>query len=262
MITFIGLGLYDEKDDTNKGLEAIRQDDVVYAEFYTSHLVGTTIEKMEEFYERKLTVLTREDVEQNPSWLSEAKEKNVAFLSGGDAMVATTHIDLRLRAVDMGIGTAIIHAPSISSAVSGLSGLQNYRFGKSTTIPFPYTRRDKTVVSEAPYDTIKMNKRNDLHTLVFLDIDREKGFMEIGKAIEVLLEMEERRGEGVLLNTLAVGIARAGSDSPAVHSDYLEGLKEYDFGAPLHVLIIPASLHFIEAEALVKLCGAPPEIMK
>jgi diphthine synthase len=262
MLTFIGLGLYDEKDLTVKGLEAIRKADIVYAEFYTSHLVGTTIEKMEELYGKKVTVLTREDVEQSPSWLSKAKEKDVVFLTGGDAMVATTHIDLRLRALNMGIDTAIIHAPSISSAVCGLCGLQNYRFGKSTTIPFPYTRKDKTIVSEAPYDTIKMNKKNDLHTLVFLDINREKGFMDISKAVSILIEMEERRGEGVLTNTLAVGIARAGSQVPPVHADYIEKLKEYDFGAPLHVLVIPASLHFIEAEALVKLCGAPSEIMK
>jgi diphthine synthase len=262
MLTFIGLGLYDEKDITVKGLEAVEKADMVYAEFYTSHLTGTTIEAIEKFYGRKVNVLSREDVEQNPAWLSRAKEKNVVFLSGGDAMVATTHIDLRLRAKDMGIDTRIIHAPSITSAVCGLSGLQNYRFGKSTTIPFPYMRGDKTVISEAPYDTIKMNKKNDLHTLVFLDIDREKGFMDVGKAASLLLEMEGRRGEGVLVNTLAVGIARAGSDSSVVHADYLARLKEHDFGPPLHVLVIPAKLHFIEAEALVKLCGAPSEIIE
>ncbi len=262
MLTFIGLGLYDEKDITVKGLEAVRNADSVYAEFYTSNLIGTSIENIEEFYGKKLIVLSREEVEHDPVWLAHAKKENVVFLSGGDAMVATTHIDLRLRAKDMGIETSIIHAPSISSAVSGLSGLQNYRFGKSTTIPFPYIMKEKTIISEAPYDTIKMNKKNDLHTLVFLDIDREKGFMDIGRAISLLLEMELRRSEGVLLNTLSVGIARAGSRSPAVHSDYLEKLKDHDFGGPLHILIIPASLHFIEAEALVKLCGAPPDILK
>lgn len=262
MLTFIGLGLYDEKDITVKGLEAVKRADIVYAEFYTSHLMGTTVGKMEEFYGKRITVLTREDIEQTPSWLSRAKEENVVLLSGGDAMVATTHIDLRLRAADMGIGTAVIHAPSISSAVSGLCGLQNYRFGKSTTIPFPYTRRGKTIISEAPYDTIKMNKRNDLHTLVFLDINSERGFMEIKDAVPVLLEMEERRGEGVLADTLAIGVARAGSGSPSVHADYIGKLKDYDFGAPLHTLVIPAGLHFIEAEALVKLCGAPTGIME
>ncbi len=262
MLTFIGLGLYDEKDITVKGLEAVRKADIIYAEFYTSNLMGTTLEKIEKFYGRKVTVLTREDVEHNPVWLREAIEKNVVFLTGGDAMVATTHIDLRLRAKDLGIATAIIHAPSISSSVCGLTGLQNYRFGKSTTIPFPYSRGDKIIISEAPYDTIKMNKRNDLHSLVFLDINMEKGFMDIRKAASLLLEMEGQRGEGVLVNTLAVGVSRAGSDSPTVHADYLERIKDYDFGEPLHILIIPASLHFIEAEALVKFCGAPQEIIK
>jgi len=35
-----------------------------------------------------------------------------------------------------------------------------------------------------------MNKKNDLHTIVFLDIDREKGFMDIRKAASLLLEMK------------------------------------------------------------------------
>lgn len=262
MLTFVGLGLYDEKDITVKGLEAVKAADEIYAEFYTSHLIGTTVEKIEESYGRKLIVLKREDVEQEPVWLLSAKDKNVVFLTGGDAMVATTHIDLRLRAKEKGIETAIIHAPSITSAISGLSGLQNYRFGKSATIPFPYTRNDKTIVSEAPYDTIKMNQQNDLHTLIFLDIDVDKGFMDIKTAVSLLLEMEKRRGEGILENRLAVGIARAGSGSPGVHANYLGKLEDYDFGEPLHCLIIPASLHFIEAEALVKLCGAPSEILK
>ena len=261
MLTFIGLGLYDERDITVKGLDAVRKADIVYAEFYTLHLFGTTIEKMEKFYGRKVSVLTREEVEQNPYWLPQAKEKNVVFLSGGDAMVATTHIDLRLRAKDMGIETAIIHAPSISSAVCGLSGLQNYRFGKSATIPFPYIRNNKTVISEAPYDTIKMNKKNELHTLIFLDISGNR-FMDIRYAASLLLEVEAKKGEGVLVNALAVGISRAGSDSPIVKADYLERLKDFDFGEPLHVLVIPAQLHFIEAEALVKLCGAPYEIIR
>ncbi len=261
MLTFVGLGLYDEKDITVKGFEAVKKADIVYLEFYTSQLAGADIKKLEKFYGRKVNPLTREEVEKVPSWLEEAKEKNVVFLSGGDAMVATTHIDLRLRAIDMGIETRIIHAPSISSAVCGLSGLQNYRFGKSTTIPFPYFRGGKKFVSEAPYDAIKMNMKNDLHTLVYLDIDKEKGFMDIATAVSLLLEMEAQRGEGVM-DTLAIGIARAGSNAPAVHADYIEKLKDYDFGKPLHVLVIPAKLHFIEAEALVKLCGASKEIMK
>ncbi|MDI6897900.1 diphthine synthase [Methanocella conradii] len=253
MLTFIGLGLWDEKDISLKGLEAIKKADVAYAEFYTSRLMGATLEKLEALYGKPIKVLDREDVEQHPgdSILKDAVDKDVVFLTGGDAMVATTHVDLRLRAQKMGIQTAVIHGASIASAVCGVTGLQNYRFGKSATIAFPY----RNIVSETPYDTIKMNKANGLHTLLFLDIDKAQGYMTINKGIELLLLVEERRKEGVLRDALGVGVARAGSPEPCVKAARLDSLKSYDFGGPLHILVIPAELHFLEEEALEALAG-------
>ncbi|WP_340818649.1 diphthine synthase [Methanolobus sp. WCC4] len=263
MLTFIGLGLFDEKDISLKGLEAIKNADMVFAEFYTSRLMGSTIERLEELYGKKVNVLSREDVEISPDWLAEAKDRDVAFLTGGDTMVSTTHVDLRLRAKDLGIDTKLIHGASIASAICGLSGLQNYRFGKSSTIPHPFTSsRGITVVSETPYDTIKLNKEHNMHTLVFLDIDKDKGYMTVNQALELLLKVEDKRGEGIMENAVAVGIARAGSDEPVVKAGYAHVLKDEDFGEPLHILVVPASLHFIEAEALVRLAGAPQEILE
>lgn len=262
MLTFIGLGLFDEKDISLKGLEAIKNADMVFAEFYTSRLMGSTIEKLEKLYNKAVHILSREDVEVSPDWLAEAKDKNVVFLTGGDTMVSTTHVDLRLRAKDMGIQTKLIHGASISSAICGLSGLQNYRFGKASTIPHPYTSsRGNTIISETPYDTIKLNREHNMHTLVFLDIDKEKGYMTVNQALRLLLEVENRRGEGIMENTIAVGVARAGSDEPVVKAGYVHILQEEDFGEPLHILVVPASLHFIEAEVLVKLAGAPQQIL-
>jgi diphthine synthase len=256
MLTFIGLGLYDEKDISLKGLEAIKDADVVYAEFYTSRLMGSTIEKMVTLYGKQVNVLVREDVEQHPkdSVLKDALDKNVVFLTGGDAMVATTHVDLRLRAKKIGIQTRIIHGASISSAVCGLTGLQNYRFGKSATVAFPY----KNIVSETPYDTIQMNKANGLHSLIFLDIDRDKGYMTINRGIELLLSVEEKRKEGVLKDAICVGVARAGSPEPCVKAGKIDTLQSFDFGGPLHIMVVPAALHFLEEEALVDLAGYMP----
>lgn len=253
MLTFIGLGLYDQNDISLKGLEAIREADVVYAEFYTSRLMGSTIESMEKLYGKPVNVLAREDVEQHPkeNVLLDAIDKKVVFLTGGDAMVATTHVDLRLRAKKMGIETRLIHGASIQTAVCGLTGLQNYRFGKSATIAFPY----KEIVSETPYDTIKMNKKNGLHTLLYLDIDKEKGYMTVNRGIELLLKVEERRKEGFVTEALYVGIARAGSPSPRVKAGRADELLPWDFGGPLHIMVIPADLHFLEEEALQDLAG-------
>lgn len=262
MLTFIGLGLFDEYDISLKGLEAVREADLVYAEFYTSCLMGTNPDKMEQLYGTKVHLLSREDVEQQPDWLDEAKDKNVVFLTGGDTMVSTTHVDLRLRAEKLGIETRLVHGASIASAVSGLTGLQNYRFGKSASIPYPYeSHRGARVISETPYDTIKQNSELGLHTLVFLDIDKEKGYMTVNLALELLLEVEIKRGERIMNGVVAVGIARAGSEKPVVKADYAENLKGFDFGKPLHILVIPGKLHFLEAEALVKLAAGPEEIM-
>ncbi|MDY6959416.1 MAG: diphthine synthase [Halobacteriota archaeon] len=254
MLTFVGAGLYDEKDITLKGFEAIKKADLIYAEFYTSKLMGVTTEEMEEAYGKKIIVLSREDLEVNPEpILFKARSSNVVLLTGGDPMIATTHIDLRLRAFDAGVDTRIVHGPSISSAAIGLSGLQNYRFGKSATIGSPYKGKS----SEVPYDTIKLNSEEDLHTLLYMDLP-----LTIGQAVEILLSLEDNRREGILKRRIAIGIARAGSDNPTVKADYIEEIIKHDFGVPLHILIVPAKLHFMESEALVKFADAPVEIMR
>jgi diphthine synthase len=258
MLTFVGLGLYDEKDISVKGLEAVHRADLVYAEFYTSRLMGVSVEGLERFYGKKIHLLSRPDIEIDPVWLDNARDSDIALLIGGDPMVSTTHLDLRLRAIGMGIMTKVVHSSSIVTAVSGVTGLQNYRFGRSTTIPFPYLSRGKRVIPETPYLVLKENLERDLHTMLFLDI-QEPRYMTVNEGAELLLEMERNAGGRLIEKQLAVGIARAGSDDAAVKADFFPRLIGYDFGGPLHILVVPAKLHFMEAKALVALAGAPPE---
>ncbi len=82
MLIFIGLGLYDERDISVKGLDAIRAADLVYAEFYTSRLMGAALETLEEFYGRRVHLLSRKQVEVDPAWMEDALDKDVAFLVG------------------------------------------------------------------------------------------------------------------------------------------------------------------------------------
>lgn len=253
MLTFIGLGLYDEEDISLKGLEAIRNADVIFAEFYTSPLGGKTIEAMERIYGKRVFILERNDIEETAEEgiLKLAKYQKVALLCGGDAMVATTHLDLQLRAIDMGIETRIVHAASISSAVAGLSGLQNYKFGKSITVSPSY----KDVISEVPYETIIANRERGLHTLLYLDIS-----MSIAEALKLLEAVEAKKKGNELKQSIIVGIARAGSDNPVVKADYMDILTSFEFGALPHVLIVPGKLHFMEKEALIKIAHAPEDI--
>ncbi len=248
MLTFIGLGLYDHRDISVKGLECVRKADYVVLEAYTSALMGTTLQEMEDFYNKAVTVLSREDVEQTPKdLLLRAEKEEVVFLTGGDPMVSTTHMDLRMRACQLGINTAIIHGASISSAVCGLSGLQNYRFGKSCSLPFPHKKWAPTT----PLEVIAKNLALDLHTLVYLDIQPGR-FMTVPDAVSVLDTMAGERGISI---PLYVGIARAGSEEPRLAAGDAAKMKSVDLGPPLHILVVPGDLHIMEREYLEMFAG-------
>ncbi|WP_297476005.1 diphthine synthase [Thermococcus sp.] len=260
-VYFIGLGLYDERDITLKGLEIAKKCDVVFAEFYTSLLAGTTIEKIEELIGKPIRRLNREDVELNfeNTVLSEAKNKDVAFLTAGDPMVATTHSDLRIRAKKAGIGSYVIHAPSIYSAIA-ITGLHIYKFGKSATVAYPERKWFPT----SHYDVIRENRERGLHTMLFLDIKADQNrYMTANEAMEILLQVEEMKGQNVFTpDTLVVVLARAGSLNPTLRAGYVGDMIKEDFGKQPHVMVVPGKLHIVEAEYLVEFAGAPEEILE
>jgi diphthine synthase len=182
-----------------------------------------------------------------------AENEHVAFLTAGDTMISTTHVDLRLRAADRGIETRVIAGPTAQSAASGLAGLQNYRFGKATTLPFVESHGGDGVPGSV-LDAIRDNRDRGLHTVVYLDIKAEEGRYMTG---DVAAEMLAADYEDVL----GVVIARAGSPNPVVAADVLSELATRDFGDPLHLLVIPGTLHLLEAEALEAFAGAPEDLL-
>jgi len=257
-LIFVGLGLFDEKDISLRGVEEARGADFVFAELYTSLLASFSLRRLEKIVGKDIILLDRRALEDENGELilREAERGKVAFLVPGDPLIATTHIDLRIRAEKRGIKTRVIHAASIVSAVMGLSGLQNYKFGRSVTIPFP----DIGVVSETPYEVIAENKARNLHTLCFLDIDVEKSrYMKIREALEILLSLEDKIGKNILtLESLVIGISRVGAEDGIVKAGTIRDLMNFDFGNPPQILIVPSNrLHFMEAEALCVLAGAP-----
>ena len=259
----IGLGLHDEEGITLRGLKAAREADKVFLEHYTSLMPALSLNRLEELLGKPIRTVDRtvlEDLDAEPILSEALKGKKVALLVPGDPMIATTHVAVRLRAEELGIRTKVIHAPSIMTAVIGLTGLQSYRFGRSVTITYP----EHGLVSEAPYWTVLENKVRDLHTLCLLDARADEGrYMTIKEALKIMIELEERLGKGLIEpNTLAIGIARAGSPEPIVKADGIEALLNYDFGPPPHTLVFPAQLHFLEAKALKLLADAPDWVFR
>lgn len=248
MLWFVGLGLWDIEDVSLRGRRAIAGADRVFLEGYTSRLGGATPAAMEVAWGKPVTVLSRDDVENRPDGVLEAaRTGTAAFLVPGDPMVSTTHVDLRLRAHALGIETRVVHGASIATAAPGLAGLQNYRFGSATSLPFPHGRWRPT----SPVTAIRENLRRDLHTLVYLDIQPGR-CMLIPEALDLIEAAGEETGLDV---PLYVGCARVGSPEPVVAAGTADRLRGVDFGGPLHVLIVPGELHVVEREYLEAFAG-------
>ena len=242
------MGLHDEDGITVRGLKEVTDSEVVFAESYTSALSKGAIDRLSKIAGKPIETLTRLQVEDGSRILEEARNRKVALLVPGDPMTATTHVDLRIRAIKDGIETAIVHGSSVLTAVPGVLGLQHYKFGRTTTLPFT----QEGFAPTSPYDVVAENLRRGLHTLVLLDIDSENSrFMTANQGLDVLLDMERRTGKGVISEDMLVcAVARAGSPDYKAAAGKLRELKEMEFGPPLHTLVVPGKLHFMEEEAL------------
>jgi diphthine synthase len=109
----------------------------------------------------------RPEVEQPEDLFALASTSLVALLVVGDPLQATTHVDLQLQAAEAGIECRVFHGISITTLVTGAIGLSNYRFGRQTTLTYPYGGW----VATSPLETIIVNRYTGLHTLALLDLD-------------------------------------------------------------------------------------------
>jgi diphthine synthase len=260
-LVFIGLGLHDELGLSLRGREEAGSCNSLFLELYTSVMPGLAIGNLNKLVGREVKVLSRHDVEDDAEEviLSKARTGKVGFLVPGDPMVATTHVDLRLRAHKAGIRTRIVHAASVMPAAAGVTGLQSYKFGRTVTIPLSW----QGAFPESIYLNIKSNLASGLHSLVLLEIDTEnKKHISPPQALKQLLSVSEQRSENIINSgTLTVGIARLEASDMIVKAGTLAEVSQIDFGLPPFALILPGSLHFVEAEALHVLCGARRDLV-
>ncbi|MGQ0796868.1 MAG: diphthine synthase [Methanobacteriota archaeon] len=255
-LVFIGLGLHDERGITLRGLDEAKACDAVYAEFYTSALAGTRLESIESLLGKSIRVLSRADVEDGTSILQDARSRRVALLVPGDPMAATTHVDLRLRAAAAGIPTRIVHGASILSAAAGVLGLQAYKFGRTTSVP----SRSPGFEPTSPLEAILANLRAGLHTLVLLDLVEGGPSLDPKEALRRLVAAADRLGAKEFgPRSLACVVSRAGAPDVRASAAPVDSLLRADLGPPLHAIVIPGPLHFLEKEALVAF-AAPKDL--
>ena len=115
----------------------------------------------------EITKVMRPEIESPKLLLELAKSSLVGLLVVGDPLQATTHVDLQLQAVEAGIECITFHGISITTIVTGALGLSNYKFGRQTTLTYPYGGW----IATSPLEVIAMNMSLGHHTLALLDLD-------------------------------------------------------------------------------------------
>lgn len=260
-LSFVGMGLHDERGMSLRGLEEAKAADIVLLELYTSRMPGLSLEKLERLIGKRVVTLSRQDLEENaPETLGKLKSKRTVLLVPGDPLISTTHVSFRIEAERQGVRTRVIHAASIVSAIAGVTGLQSGKFGRTITIP---VRRDGEP-PESPYNWLKDNLNRGLHTLALLEIDSsQKRHVTVPDALSQLLQIAKQTASRALTQeSLAVVVARVEAEDCQVKADRISRIMQLDFGEPPHSIVFPSKLHFLEAKALEVFANAPSDALE
>ncbi len=248
-LSFIGLGIVDERTVPLRGIDLMKAADRVFCEFFTSILEGGSLSRLEEIIDKKIEVLDREGIEEKEIVMRSLEDvDHVCLLTAGDPLTATTHQEIRLDAMKKGCRVDILNSGSIFTAAAGVAGLQHYKFGRTTTLAYP----EGDYFPTSPLDMILENRERGLHTLVLLDIQaHNERYMTAPEGCDIILKMAEKSGTSSIgPDTMLVAVLRAGREDQRVIYSRIEDIRGMDLGGPPHCLIIPGKLHFMEEEVL------------
>jgi len=249
MLWFVGLGISGAKSIPHEALEVLSKADIVYLEQFTSPIGKSDLAKIKKMTNGEFKAAKRWLVEDGNEILKKAKRKKVVLLSYGDPYIATTHIELRTRAIQEKIKTHSIHASSSLTSMIGECGLQFYKVGKIATI------MSEMNSLTTPYYVIYKNIIEGNHTVLLLEYNQDKDFFLDPKvALLGLIETEKGQKRNVIdYSTYAIVASRIGFKDQSIISGKISSLKKVNFGKPPHTVIIPGRLHFTESDALKKL---------
>jgi diphthine synthase len=245
-LSFVGLGL-GAKGITLEGVEEMIGSDVIYLEYYTTPHEPQLLKQVQSSTGKGITIVDREFVEDGGKILTDAEGKKVVLAVLGDPMIATTHNELRVRAIRRGIETRVVHSATIASAAASASGLHSYKFSRTVTV----TRESVGKLTQA-YHILHENLLEGAHTLLLLEYDIQSGQgVTPADAMAGLLLAEGNFKRGVVReDTFAILLSRLGREDSALAAGGFAELSANDAGAPPHCLIIPGKLHFTEVEAV------------
>lgn len=165
-LLLVGMGMGRLEGMTHEALQAASAAEHRRYEAYTALWPEEELERLEARIGAIRRVM-RPEVEEPDELLALASTSLVALLVVGDPLQATTHVDLQLRAAEAGVECRVFHGLSITTLVTGAVGLSNYKFGRQTTLTYPYGGW----IATSPLEVVAVNWAQNLHTLALLDLD-------------------------------------------------------------------------------------------
>ena len=246
MLWFVGIGVSGTDTVSDKIKKVLGDASVVYFESFTSPSRNIDLTKIRKLTKGEFKVAKRWMVEDGKEILNNAKKKKVVLISYGDPYIATTHIELRTRAIQEKIKTNTIHASSAVTALIGECGLHYYKVGRVVTI------MSNLKLMSTPYYVIYKNLVEGNHTVLLLEYNQDEDFfLDPRDAFSGIIETEKGQKRGVVKpSTYAIVCSRIGVKDQSIYAGKISSLKKINFGKPPHSIIIPGRLHFTEYDSL------------
>ena len=246
MLGFAGLGLSGIESISIETQKLLKDADIVYLELFTSPISKSEISKIKKIVKGEFKIAKRWMVEDGKEILKNAKKKKVVLLAYGDPFIATTHIELRTRAIQQKIKTKTIHAASAITALIGECGLHYYKVGRIVTI------MNDLKSMTTPYYVTYTNAISGNHTVILLEYNQDaKFFLDPVDALSDLLTTEKGQKRKIISpSTFVIVASRIGFKNQKIIAGKISSLIKQSFGKPPHSIIIPGNLHFTESDAL------------
>ncbi len=274
-LILIGMGPGTVASMTTEAISAAKFADYRHYEAYTALWPDEELAKLE-LLVGPIEKVMRPEIENPDEILSLAKEHVVAVLVVGDPLQATTHVDLQLQASERGIDCEVVHGISITTLVTGAIGLSNYKFGRQTTLTYPYSGW----IATSPLEVIAVNRGMGLHTLALLDLDptgagtgKQRPMQPVdaveslnamaGKLVEAVEDMpvdstfEQLKVENIIqicsdISALKVVLCSdMGTSEQSIVTTTVGSLADTE-GGRLNCLVFPANTSDVEEKALLR----------
>lgn len=242
-VYIIGLGVGSWRNISLYGYGILKKVSKVFIERYTNPIPTEDIIGLSSSIGKEVIELSREDLEVK-NILCQFADEDIALITPGDPMIATTHQQLYIDLIRRGIDVKVVNASSIITVAIGRSGLHPYKFG-----PFGTITRPEVAPPDSVYKLLVNNLKRGLHSIILLEYDHTTNYiMKPDRAMEILYALQAKyKCKLPTRDQIVLILSKLGYKEEKIVGIYWGEKPSASIEGP-SVLIVPGKLHFTESE--------------